>query len=74
MKNFTVILCIFMGIFGVLAVVGNVLVIFAIFTCKKLRAAQNVGLMSLACSDVLVGLVSVPVMIFIYIQGLILNK
>ena len=59
-----------MGISGVLAVAGNILVITAIITNKKLRTPRNLGLFSLAWSDSLVGLVSVPVMIYIYIQGL----
>ena len=70
MNYMTLFLCISMGLSGVLAVAGNILVISAIITNKKLRTPRNLGLLSLTCSDILVGLVSVPVMIFIYLQGL----
>ena len=70
MNDMTLFLCISMGLSGVLAVAGNILVISAIITNKKLRTPRNLGLLSLTCSDILVGLVSVPVMIFIYLQGL----
>jgi hypothetical protein len=59
-----------MSLSGVLAVAGNILVITAIITNKKLWTPRYLGLLSLALSDILVGLISVPVMMFIYIKGL----
>ncbi|XP_063301278.1 alpha-2Db adrenergic receptor-like [Pelobates fuscus] len=41
-------------------VVGNILVVLAIFTSRALRAPQNLFLVSLALADILVGAVIIP--------------
>lgn len=41
-------------------VVGNILVVFAIFTSRALRAPQNLFLVSLASADILVGALIIP--------------
>ena len=71
MSSFTMLLSVSMGLSGVMAVAGNILVITAIVANKKLRTPQNLRHLSLAMCDILVGVVSVPVMIYIYIQGLL---
>ena len=69
MSTLIMLLSVSMGLSGVMAVAGNILVITAIVANKKHRTPQNLGLLRLAMSDILVGVVSVPVMIYIYIQG-----
>lgn len=41
-------------------VVGNVLVVVAVFTSRALRAPQNLFLVSLACADILVATLVIP--------------
>ena len=74
--------CVCLGIFGLLATVGNILVTAAIASKvniqmrahypeilqEELRTARNLILLSLAISDLLVGLVSSPLFIAIYIK------
>ena len=51
-------------ILGILIIVGNILVIAAFKTNVRLRSINNTFLVGLAVSDLLVGLVSIPLWIY----------
>ncbi|XP_062320605.1 alpha-2A adrenergic receptor-like [Osmerus eperlanus] len=53
-------LTILVGFLILLTVFGNVLVVIAVFTCRALRAPQNLFLVSLACADILVATLVMP--------------
>ncbi|XP_028395480.1 histamine H2 receptor-like [Dendronephthya gigantea] len=51
-----------------IVIVGNTFVILAFKLNYRLRTATNIGLVSLAFSDLLVGLISIPLWIFLHIS------
>ena len=50
----------FSGFLVILTVGGNVVVILAFILDSKIRIASNFFICSLACSDVLIGMISMP--------------
>nr|XP_020456183.1 alpha-2A adrenergic receptor-like [Monopterus albus] len=56
----SVLLTILVGIFILLTVFGNVMVVIAVITSRALRAPQNLFLVSLACADILVATFVMP--------------
>ena len=68
----TFIFLIFSVLLAFAIVVGNSLVMAAFKHCRKLRRRSNMFLISLACSDCLVGVVSLP--LWICISGLGISK
>uniref|UniRef100_A0A1I8J6W3 G_PROTEIN_RECEP_F1_2 domain-containing protein n=1 Tax=Macrostomum lignano TaxID=282301 RepID=A0A1I8J6W3_9PLAT len=58
-----------MSIVILLTVVGNVLVILAVFTYRELRQAQNFLIVSLACADMAVGLLVLPLQVKVYLTN-----
>uniref|UniRef100_A0A1I8IXZ2 G_PROTEIN_RECEP_F1_2 domain-containing protein n=1 Tax=Macrostomum lignano TaxID=282301 RepID=A0A1I8IXZ2_9PLAT len=58
-----------MSIVILLTVVGNILVILAVFTYRELRQAQNFLIVSLACADMAVGLLVLPLQVKVYLTN-----
>lgn len=52
--------CVFNGLIGIGAIVGNILVIVAFFRYKRLRTRTNYFIAGLSFADLIVGLASIP--------------
>lgn len=61
--------CVFLVLIMVFAVVGNILVILAFKCCSRLRRVTNYFVVSLAVTDILVAVVSMPVWVAYIISG-----
>ena len=59
---------IFYSLLFLIVIIGNTFVIFAFKLNYRLRTVANIGLISLAFSDFLVGLISIPLWIFLHIS------
>lgn len=57
----------------VLIIGGNLLVVTAFFMTSKLRTKTNYFVVSLACTDLMVGLISVPMWIYFVIPSQFMN-
>jgi hypothetical protein len=53
-------------------IIGNLLVILAVWTTKSLQTPTNYLLVSLACADILIGALVMPFSIYISVNLLIL--
>ena len=49
-----------LGVINAIVILGNSLVIAAVFTCRKLRTVTNQFIVSLACADLLLGCTVLP--------------
>ena len=68
----TLIFLIFSVLLALVIVFGNIVIMAAFKHCQKLRRRSNMFIISLACSDCLVGIVSLP--LWISISGLGVGK
>lgn len=53
------------GTVGIIAVIGNLLIIIAFFKVKQTRSRTNYYIVSLAFADLLVGIIEVPACILV---------
>lgn len=57
-----IVLAVFCSLSGLVAILGNVLVLLAIYTTRSLRTTSNLFIASLAASDLLVGSIMDPIL------------